>query len=206
MILKKPKLSDENILYMTKIILYPKVAHYICDVINIKTTMKNIIKSIAVIALLALIGCGGKEEKKEDTSLTIGAKPTTETKKETAPTSDVKPSETIDLVNKGVGPIKHVELGETIDQDLAAKGSELFKTACMACHKVDRKFIGPAPTGILERRTPEWIMNMILDPEGMTQNDPLAKALLVEFNGSPMANQNLTEEQARQILEYFRTL
>lgn len=76
----------------------------------------------------------------------------------------------------------------------------------MACHKPDKKFIGPAPTGILERRTPEWIMNMILDPEGMTKNDPLAKALLVEFNGSPMANQHLTEEEARQVLEYFRTL
>ena len=76
----------------------------------------------------------------------------------------------------------------------------------MACHKPDKKFIGPAPTGIFKRRTPEWIMNMILNPEEMTQKDPLAKALLVEFNGSPMANQNLTEEEARQVLEYFRTL
>jgi hypothetical protein len=49
-------------------------------------------------------------------------------------------------------------------------------------------------------------MNMILDPEDMIQKDPLAKALLIEFNGSPMANQNLTEEEARQVLEYFRTL
>jgi hypothetical protein len=49
-------------------------------------------------------------------------------------------------------------------------------------------------------------MNMILNPEEMTKNDPLAKALLIEFNGSPMANQNLTEEEARQVLEYFRTL
>jgi hypothetical protein len=49
-------------------------------------------------------------------------------------------------------------------------------------------------------------MNMILDPEGMVTNDPLAKSLLIEFNGSPMANQNLTEEEARAVLEYFRTL
>lgn len=76
----------------------------------------------------------------------------------------------------------------------------------MACHKPDKKFIGPAPKGILERRTPEWIMNMILNPEEMTQKDPLAHALLKEFNGSPMANQGLTEEEARQVLEYFRTL
>ena len=66
--------------------------------------------------------------------------------------------------------------------------------------------MGPAPKGIMSRRNPEWVMNMILDPEGMVKNDPLAKALLMEFNGAPMANQNLSEEDARAVLEYFRTL
>jgi mono/diheme cytochrome c family protein len=112
----------------------------------------------------------------------------------------------VDLTNKGIGPIKNVEISATIDDAMAAKGMEVYKTKCMACHKPDKKFIGPAPKGIMERRTPEWIMNMILNPEEMTQNDPLAKALLMEFNGSPMANQHLTEEEARQVLEYFRTL
>lgn len=167
--------------------------------------MKYLIKSMSAIAIIALVGCGGKEEKKEDNSVKIGQKPATEVVKETPPASDVKPSQTIDLTNKGIGPIKNVELGE-IDQAMAAKGSELFKTNCTACHKPDKKFIGPAPKGILERRTPEWVMNMIMDPEGMTKNDPLAHALLLEFNGSPMANQHMTEEQSRAILEYFRTL
>jgi len=49
-------------------------------------------------------------------------------------------------------------------------------------------------------------MNMILSPDKMIQSDPIAKQLLVEANLAPMANQNLTEEQARKILEYFRTL
>jgi hypothetical protein len=49
-------------------------------------------------------------------------------------------------------------------------------------------------------------MNMILVPEKMVKEDPLAKDLLVEFNGSPMANQGLTEDQARAVLEFFRTL
>jgi len=89
---------------------------------------------------------------------------------------------------------------------MAAKGKEVFNANCTACHKVDKKFIGPAPKGILERRTPEWIMNMIMDPEGVVKNDPLARDLLMEFNGSPMANQNITEEEARQMVEYFRTL
>ncbi len=167
--------------------------------------MKRLFKSLAAIAIITLIGCGGKEEKKTDAPMTLGA-PKTEAPKEVAKESTTKPSETIDLSTKGVGPVKTVELGATIDQAMAAKGAEVYKMNCTACHKVDKRFIGPAPKGILERRTPEWIMNMILDPEGMVKNDPLAKALLVEFNGSPMANQHLSQEEARQILEYFRTL
>ena len=47
---------------------------------------------------------------------------------------------------------------------------------------------------------------VILNPEQMIKEDPIAKKLLMEFNGSPMANQNLTQDEARQVLEYFRTL
>lgn len=157
------------------------------------------------IAVLTLLSCGGKEEKKND-SIQIGQKPAvTETPKE-QPSSTEKPSEMVDLTNKGIGPIKNVTLAAEIDQAMATKGMEVYKTKCMACHKPDKKFIGPAPKDILNRRTPEWIMNMILNPEEMTQKDPLAHELLKEFNGSPMANQGLTEEEARQVLEYFRTL
>ena len=45
----------------------------------------------------------------------------------------------------------------------------------------------------------------ILNPEEMIQRDPIAIKLLAEANGAPMANQNLTEEEARALLEYFRT-
>lgn len=163
-------------------------------------------KSLAAVAIITLVACGGKDEKKKDNAIQIGQSPATEApaKEEV---SDVPPSKRVDLTNKGVGPITGtVTLGAEIDQAMAAKGKEVFNANCTACHKVDKKFIGPAPTGILERRTPEWIMNMIMDPEGMVKNDPLARDLLMEFNGSPMANQNITEEEARQMVEYFRTL
>ena len=108
--------------------------------------------------------------------------------------------------NTGVGPVKTLSLPAETDQSLAATGKEIYESKCTACHKPDKQFIGPAPKGILTRRTPAWIMNMILNPDEMVQTDPIAKKLLVEFNGSPMANQNLTEEEARAVLEYFRTL
>lgn len=108
--------------------------------------------------------------------------------------------------NNGIGPIKSLDLPSEIDAELAAKGKESFEAKCTACHKVTKKFIGPNPTGILTRRTAAWVMNMILNPDEMTLKDPIAKKLLIEANGAPMANQNLSEDEARAVLEYFRTL
>ncbi|MGG5578091.1 c-type cytochrome [Myroides sp. C15-4] len=155
-----------------------------------------------------LLSCGDKTAKPtSDGTVTTNERKVevpTETKS-TSTDANAPASERVDLVNKGKGPIKTLVLGD-IDQAMATKGQEVFKTMCTACHKPDKKFIGPAPKGILERRTPEWVMNMILNPENMIENDPLAQELLKEFNGAPMANQNLTEEEARAVLEYFRTL
>ncbi|WP_420321981.1 c-type cytochrome [Flagellimonas sp.] len=168
--------------------------------------MKIIVKSSAFLLLAFLISCGGKEEKKKEGFQVQRQKSTTE-KVDTPPeTNSVKPSERVDLANKGVGPIKSLTLNDDIDTAMSDEGKVIFEQMCLACHRVGKKFIGPAPNGILERRSPEWVMNMILNPEVMVKEDPLAKELLMEFNGSPMANQGLSEEQARAVLEYFRTL
>jgi mono/diheme cytochrome c family protein len=167
--------------------------------------MKIIFKSALILCSVLMIGCGGKEEKKKEGFSVDRTKTTTE-KPAPAPAATTKASETIDLTNKGVGSVTSVTLAPEVDQAMAKKGEEIYSQMCLACHKVGKKFIGPAPDGVLERRTPEWVMNMILHPEIMVKEDPLAKALLIEFNGAPMANQGLTEEQARDILEYFRTL
>lgn len=150
------------------------------------------IHTLIVLSLIFIVSCGTSEKSEEKT--------TTE--------STPKPKSMIvdPLENKGIGPISSVTLAEAIDEEMAAHGKEVYEGKCTACHKVDTKFIGPAPKGILERRSPEWVMNMILNPDEMTQKDPDAKKLLMEYNGSPMANQNLTEEEARAVLEYFRTL
>ncbi|RUA17015.1 MAG: cytochrome c [Flavobacteriia bacterium] len=170
--------------------------------------MKTTIKGILLLLALILMGCGGKkeEEKKEDGFSVQRKKAATEQPVETNTSTEVKASERVDMSTKGVGPVKSVTLAPEVDQALAATGKGIYEQMCMACHRVGKKFIGPAPNGVLERRTPEWVMNMILNPQEMVQQDPLAKDLLQEFNGSPMSNQGLTEEQARAILEYFRTL
>ena len=177
--------------------------------------MKSLKLTLSVLAITALASCNGGSGNGQNNNAsdnTASSSTTTET-----PATPAAPAETpaapagganVDLSNNGVGPVKTVNppLAATPDQALAEKGKELFKINCTACHKPTKKFIGPAPKGILERRSPEWVMNMILNPENMIANDPIAKQLLAEANGAPMANQHLTEEQARAILEYFRTI
>lgn len=165
--------------------------------------MKNLIKlTLLVVFSITLASCGGDDKKEKKEKVKINT-----TKKEATQKEETKKEEvTYDLTNKGIGPIKSLELPAEIDQAMAAKGAEVYKSKCTACHKIGKKFIGPAPNGIFEKRSPEWIMNMILNPDEMVQKDPVAKALLMEYNGSPMANQNLTEEEARSVVEYFRTL
>jgi len=162
---------------------------------------------LTLVALALLVGCGGSDNKAPNNNTKTVKKaavkkaPTTiKTTKKVARNDDV-----IDLDNKGLGPIKSVTL-EGLDQTMADKGKKLFKTKCSSCHKTNKKFIGPNPTGILKRRSPEWVMNMIMNPAEMVKKDPIAKQLFIKFNGSPMANQNLTKDETRAVLEYFRTL
>jgi mono/diheme cytochrome c family protein len=104
--------------------------------------------------------------------------------------------------SRGVGPITFVD-AEALDVSRATEGEQLFKTRCSACHKIDERYIGPALTGVTRRRQPEWIMNMILKPEVMLKQDPVAVELLGTYL-TPMANQNLTQREAESILVYFR--
>ncbi|MGB3149276.1 MAG: cytochrome c [Maribacter sp.] len=157
-------------------------------------------KLLTLLALSALVvSCGEKkEEKKEGFEMN-------RTKKEV---KAVEASEDIpvDMDNKGVGPITSVSFADEIDAELAAAGQAKFQAICTACHMAEQRMIGPALKGVYERRSPEWVMNMILNPDGMLKEDPIAKALLKEYNNAIMLNQNLSEEDARSVAEYLRTL
>ncbi|OEK09266.1 cytochrome C [Flavivirga aquatica] len=166
--------------------------------------MKTILKYLIVFITLFFFNCSDKKEKnKKGFSYENSLQKTEQIIKKNA---SISASKKIDLNNKGIGPITSLKLSSKINQTMVTHGANVFKRMCTACHKSNKKFIGPSPQNILQRRSPEWIMNMILNPSEMTQKDPLAKALLIEFNGSPMPNQSLSIDDARNILEYFRTL
>lgn len=153
--------------------------------------------------IIALFSCSEKNSDNVSTKDTDGQSLVSKEVLKKGQTSD-QSDNTLDDI--GIGPIENIDLPNDIDMELVNKGKEIYKLMCTACHKPKEKFIGPPPFGIMERRNPEWVMNMILNPEEMIKQDPIAKQLLAEYNFAPMANQGLTEDEARAILEYFRTL
>ena len=159
--------------------------------------MKNIFTLLFVSTLIA---CGSSNEKKED-----GFK-FNRTKKEESKAVSEKTATPVDLDNKGIGPIKDLVFDSTMNEAMVAQGAAAFKQKCTACHKAEGKLIGPAMKGIYERRHPAWVMNMLLNPTKMVKEDPIAKALLAEYNNILMINQNLSQEEARAITEYLRSL
>ena len=157
-------------------------------------------KTFLLLALGAfIVSCGGKKEEKKDG---FEVSRTKSVDKKTEANEGVP----VDLSNKGIGPIKEVAFADEIDTEMAARGEAQFNAICVACHMVDQRMIGPAMKGVYERRSPEWVMNMMLNPDGMLKEDPIAKALLKEYNNAIMLNQNLTEDEARDLAEYLRTL
>jgi len=146
--------------------------------------MKKLIRilSLGLLAIIVLTSCGGDKKKENSKEQIVEIDP---------------------MKDKGIGPITHVDISNEIDNNMTERGKEIFKSMCSACHKIDQRVIGPALGGITKRRTPEWIMNMIMNPDQMVKENAQARKLLAEYI-SPMANQNLTEEETRSILEYFR--
>jgi len=151
--------------------------------------MRYLTIGVLFLLTIGLTACGGEKQQAQQSAA--------QAEEETATSA---PAET----EMAGGPSVHVELGP-IDEELAQQGEEIFNQICVACHRIDQRLVGPPLRGVTQRRDPEWIMKMILDPEWMIQNDPIAKQLFEEYK-TPMTNQNLSEEQARALLEYLRAI
>ena len=149
-------------------------------------------KILAVLIIVLTISCG--ESKEEN-----GTKSSNSANEKIAQKFGL----TLFELENGIGPIKEKIKIDGIDNVLAQKGSKLFDEKCAQCHKLDERYTGPALRGVTERRTPEYIMNMILNPEEMTKRHPEAKKLLA-IHINQMTFQNVTHDDARAILEFLR--
>jgi mono/diheme cytochrome c family protein len=154
--------------------------------VNPEIMKKTMIWSLGILGVL-LTSCGGGSVESSNSATP-----------ETASNEEVKADP------KGIGEFKSVEVGEGIDETLAASGQAIVDMKCTACHQLnDKRLVGPGFQGITSRREPEWIMNMITNVDVMLDQDPEAQKLLEECL-TRMPNQNISAGDARGVLEYMR--
>lgn len=146
----------------------------------------------------ALTGCSRDDDALEGTT---SGSPAATSAAAVDPATGVTPFE----LQNGIGPLTAAAKIDTrVDKELAEKGEELFEQKCAACHKFSERYVGPALADVMKRRSPTFMMNMMLNPGGMVERHPETKKLLAEFL-VPMPNQGLTPDEAREVFEYLRS-
>ncbi len=97
-----------------------------------------------------------------------------------------------------------MEIAAVLDANMAAAGEKVATVKCLSCHKLtDEKLVGPGWKGATSRHSPEWIMNFVTNTDEMLDKDPKAQAQL-EICLVRMPNQNVSDEDARSLLEFMR--
>jgi len=107
-------------------------------------------------------------------------------------------------VDKGIGKFANIRLTHPLDDSMVIRGKSIYDAKCISCHKLtEEKLVGPGWKGVTDRRTPEWIMNFITNTNVMLDSDLVAQQLIVVCV-TRMPNQNVSDDQARAILEFMR--
>jgi cytochrome c len=141
------------------------------------------------VALLINTGCGNDNKGNNAAGDTAGTTTTT-----TADANDPK----------GVGKFKNVELTHPLDEKMVVQGKSIYDMKCASCHKLTgERLVGPGWKGVTDRRTPEWIMNFCTNVDEMIEKDTAAQRMLEECLVR-MPNQNLSDGDARSVLEFMR--
>jgi mono/diheme cytochrome c family protein len=95
--------------------------------------------------------------------------------------------------------------GDPVDGALADVGADIFRSRCSACHQVrGEPKLGPNLAGVTARRSYRWIEHMILRPDSMTLDDPVAAALRAQYGVQMMVPGGMTPVRARAVLEFLR--
>jgi len=143
---------------------------------------------VAGLLILAIFACTSKKEAED------AAKKSPNPSEAAAPQPETHGTE-----------VKTVELTTPLNKEWVALGKSIYELKCLACHKLsNEKLVGPGWEGVTKRREPVWIMNMITNVEMMLEKDPEAQKMLEECLVR-MPNQNITQEDARKLIEFMRS-
>jgi glucose/arabinose dehydrogenase/cytochrome c2 len=92
------------------------------------------------------------------------------------------------------------------DSAVIAKGEELFKQNCSACHNFRQDAIGPQLAGVTEIVTAEHLKRFIKDPQAViASGDEHAKALVEKFHAVMPSFASYSDEDLNGIIAYLNT-
>jgi len=97
-----------------------------------------------------------------------------------------------------------IQAQDAVNAEQQKEGKNLFKNLCSTCHKLDKKFIGPALGNIAEKREMDWLKSWIKDNAALrATGDADANAIFNEYNGSVMTGfAMLTDKNIEDIIYY----
>jgi len=152
-----------------------------------------LIAAFVIVTSISFLACNSSSDNKSS-----GTPDNSQAKADTSTTTSTGDEKA------GVGKFKHVELTHPLDQKMVATGKGVYDLKCASCHKLtDEKLVGPGWKGVTTRRAPEWIMNFVTNTDEMLEKNAVAKNLY-EVCLVKMPNQNLSDDDARAILEFQR--
>ena len=164
--------------------------------------MKKIILFFSLVFSLAIlaISCGGSGDNSSNNNAAEPAEATADTATGTASASENPPYDP----NRGEGKFHDVQVSDKLDKTQAEAGEKIYELKCRSCHKLsDERLVGPGWKGVTDRHKPAWIMNFVTNTDDMIDKDPKAQAML-EICMVRMPNQNLSDNDARDVLEFMR--
>ena len=87
------------------------------------------------------------------------------------------------------------------------KGQDIFNSRCMDCHTIGGgDGLGPDLKDVFRTRDAAWLKSWILAPNKMLEaKDPIAIALLHQFNGVIMPNLSLPEGDVDEVIDFLRS-
>jgi cytochrome c2 len=162
--------------------------------------MKKFFVILSICFAVSIAGCKSGDEN-EETSTEATSESTPSATESNATTDNGNPSYD---PNRGEGKFKDVKVEDKLNTAMAEVGQKVYDVKCSSCHKLtSEKLVGPGWAGVTTRRKPEWIMNFVTNTDEMITKDPAAQAML-EICLVRMPNQNLTDDEARGVLEFMR--
>lgn len=92
-----------------------------------------------------------------------------------------------------------------INAEIARRGESLFQSkGCIGCHTVGGgRLTGPDLQEVTERRSLDWFVAMVINPDSMLGEDPAARELFAEYM-TPMMDLGLSADEAASLYEYLR--